>query len=247
MKNGLFIRLFILLLLVSLAFGGCTAKSNGEKDSAEEDQIKELAEYSTAKETIGVKDNQKLIGYYRLPLADMFDTDSIEEILTSEYVLNIYYLVEQNGKIIKSYACEEGDISRMSVYPPEAEPIPVLLNEVLPEQLPDNAEVLDVYFLDGELSHHGTALYVRTNKGDFVYYNYFLTSQVLGKQQTFFTKSEFFDLMRAVNKAEREAWGYTDEPNWLPIVIGTGVAVAVGGVVAFFVIRKKKAKAKENA
>ena len=242
MKNRLFICLFILLFITLLSFGGCTAKS----DSTEEDQIKELTEYSMAKETIGVKDDQKLIGYYRLPLADMFDTDSIEEILTSEYVLNIYYLVEQNGKIVKSYACEEGDISPMSVYPPEAEPIPVLLNEVLPEQLPDNAEVLDVYFLDGELSHHGTALYVRTNKGDFVYYDYFLTSQVLGKQQTFFTGSEFFNLMRAVNKAEREAWGYTDERNWLPIVIGAGAAVVVAGGAVGIVIYKKKKKAKEN-
>ncbi len=53
--------------------------------------------------------------------------------------------------------------------------------------------------------------------------------------------------MRAVNKAEKEAWGYTDGPNWLPIVIGAGVAVVVAGGVVWFLLHRKKKKAMTNA
>lgn len=241
MKNGIIVRLFSLLLMVTFALSGCAEKT----DSTEKDPVKELAEYSTAKETIGINDIQKLIAYYRMPMVSLFGyNDSIEEILKSEYVYNIYYLVEQNGKIVELYACEEGEISRISGYLPAAKTDPWLLNSIFSEELPDNAEVLDVYHLDGEANHNGHALYVRTTVGDFVYYDYFLTSEVLGKQQTFFTGSEFFDLMKAAHKYELESWDYTDEPQWLPIVIGAGVAVVAAGGAVWLLLHKKKKKAK---
>ncbi len=239
---------FVYLIAFTAIMGGILTACADEPEEGAAKIVNELTEYSMAKETIGVKDHQKLIAYYRLPLASLFeDSDSIEEVLKSTSVWDIYYYVEQNGRIVESYVCKEGDITRMWACSPEAETIAVLLNEVLPKQLPDNAEVLDVYGLDGEAVHNGYALYVRTTVGDFVYYNYFLTSQVLGKQQTFFTGSEFFNLMRAVKKAEREAWGYTDGPNWLPIVIGAGVAVVAAGGAVGIIIYKKKKKAKGNA
>ena len=43
-----------------------------------------------------------------------------------------------------------------------------------------------------------------------------------------------------------QLWGYTDERNWLPIVIGAGAAVVVAGGAVGIVIYKKKKKAKEN-
>lgn len=241
------LMLLLLAACLLLTFAGCSAESEENKDSREEDHIEALAEYSTAKETIGVAAYQKLIGYYRLPLASLFaDSDSIEEILISEYVYNIYYLVEQYGKIVGSYVYEDGKISCIVGHPPKAETDPGLLNSIFSEQLPDNAEMLDVYHLDGEANHNGHALYVRTTAGDFVYYDYYLTYEVLGKEQTFFTASEFFDLMKAVDKRNKEAWGYTDERKWLPIVIGFGIAFVAAGGATWFLLHNKKKKAKEN-
>jgi hypothetical protein len=46
--------------------------------------------------------------------------------------------------------------------------------------------------------HQGSALYYITNKGDFVYYDYYLTSTVMEKEQTVFTGAEFSALMKMI-------------------------------------------------
>jgi hypothetical protein len=173
-----------------------------------EEKPNEFSQYSalqiddSVKSALGVGENEQVIRFYNISTERACSQyGTIEEVLASDYVLQAHYAVI-NDDGIKVYRVDENsnvDEIRYGIRFTENETMSVLLNNTVLEQFPQGAKVLDVYYLWGENNYAGSALYYRTDKGDFVYYNYFLTYAVLGKQQTFFTKDEFFDLMRAID------------------------------------------------
>ena len=245
---------FVYLIAFTAIMGGILTACTDQPEEGIATPVNELIEYSainidsSIKEEIGVEDDEIVICVHNASFIYAFwKYDNIEEVLKSELILDTYYIVVNKGVVVGTYHCDDiGDPNRINLgnlLYDDSETLTVFLNNTIEDQLPQGATVLDVYYLYGRPAHHGSALYYITDMGDFVYYDYYLTYNLLGKQQTFFTASEFFDLMKAAAKDEQEAW---DDTEWLPIVIGAGAAVVVAGGAVGIVIYKKKKKAKEN-
>ena len=235
---------FVYLIAFTAIMGGILTACADEPEEGTVTPVNELIEYSainidsSIKEEIGVEDDEIVIRVHNASFIYAFwKYDNIEEVLKSEFILDTYYIVVNKGEV----DCD--DINLGNLLYDDSETLTAFLNNTIEDQLPQGATVLDVYYLYGHPARHGSALYYITDMGDFVYYDYYLTYNLLGKQQTFFTASEFFDLMKAAAKAKQEAW---DDTEWLPIVIGAGVAVVVAGGVTGLLLYKKKKKAKEN-
>lgn len=200
--------LFLLIAILAVALPSCRQAPSSSENGA---NLDEFPQYSaihiddSVKSALGVGENEQVIRFYNIStewVCSQYGT--IEEVLASDYVLQAFYAVI-NDDGIKVYRVDENsnvDEIRYGIRFTENETTSVLLNNTVLEQFPQGAKVLDVYYLWGENNYAGSALYYRTDKGDFIYYNYFLTYEVLGKEQTFFTKAEFFDLMRAIDENE---------------------------------------------
>ena len=206
--------LFLLIAILAVALSSCRQTP---PSSENDENLKESSQYSalqiddSVKSALGVGENEQVIRFYNISTERACSQyGTIEEVLASDYVLQAHYAVI-NDDGIKVYRVDENsnvDEISYGIRFTENETMSVLLNNTVLEQFPQGAKVLDVYYLWGENNYAGSALYYRTDKGDFVYYNYFLTYAVLGKEQTFFTKAEFFDLMRAIDEYES-----TQDPN----------------------------------
>ena len=206
--------LFLLIAILAVALSSCRQTP---PSSENDENLKESSQYSalqiddSVKSTLGVGENEQVIRFYNISTERACSQyGTIEEVLASDYVLQAHYAVI-NDDGIKVYRVDENsnvDEISYGIRFTENETMSVLLNNTVLEQFPQGAKILDVYYLWGENNYAGSALYYRTDKGDFVYYNYFLTYAVLGKEQTFFTKAEFFDLMRAIDEYES-----TQDPN----------------------------------
>lgn len=158
----------------------------------------------SVKSALGVGDNERVVRVLNLPIVYAFSNytyDTIEAILESDYVSQAVYVVVQGDKIRGIYSfADDGRVVEMtdSSIALDSETLSVLLSDGASEQLPKGAKVLDVYYLWGEAMHQGSALYYITNKGDFVYYDYYLTSTVMEKEQTVFASAEFSALMKMI-------------------------------------------------
>lgn len=188
----------IAILITALFFALIAFIGNNRKKRT----VKELAQYSalkvddSIKASIGAADGQTVIRIHNIPIVYAFDAyDSIEEILKSDDVLATYYAVTDGSEIVSVHRDLNGELYLMddSLILNDSKTRDVLISGGVSEMLPRNASVLDVYYLWGESNHQGSALYYKTNVGDFVYYEYHLT----GETKTFFSANEFFDLMKS--------------------------------------------------
>jgi len=197
--------LFLLIAILLVALPSCRQSPQFPEN---EEKPNEFSQYSaiqiddSIKSALGVQDNEQVIRVYNISTERAFAKyGTIEEVLTSDDVLQALYAVMKDYGI-KVYTFDDDSNVveiKYGIRFTDDETTSVLLNNTILEQFPQGAKILDVYYLWGAANYAGSALYYRTDKGDFVYYNYFLTYEVLGKQQTFFTKDEFFDLMRAID------------------------------------------------
>jgi hypothetical protein len=188
----------IVILITALVFTLIVLIGNNRKKRL----INELEQYSalkiddSIKASIGATDGQTVIRIHNIPIVYAFDAyDSIEEILKSDDILATYYAVTDGSEIISVYNDVDGEFHLMdnSMILNDSKTRDVLMNRDVLDMLPQNASVLDVYYLCGESNRQGSALYYKTNIGDFVYYEYHLT----GGTKTFFSANEFFDLMKS--------------------------------------------------
>jgi hypothetical protein len=186
----------IVILITALVFTLIVFIGNNRKKRLinEFDQYSALKIDDSIKASIGATDGQTVIRIHNIPIVYAFDAyDSIEEILKSDDILATYYAVTDGSEIISVYNDVDGEFHLMdnSMILNDSKTREVLTNRDALDMLPQNASVLDVYYLCGESNHQGSALYYKTNIGDFVYYEYHLT----GETKTFFSANEFFDLM----------------------------------------------------
>ena len=188
----------IAILITALFFALIAFIGNNRKKCT----VKELAQYSalkvddSIKASIGAADGQTVIRIHNIPIVYAFDAyDSIEEILKSDDILATYYAVTDGSEIVSVHRDLNGELYLMddSLILNDSKTRDVFISGGVSEMLPRNATVLDVYYLWGESNHQGSALYYKTNIGDFVYYEYHLT----GETKTFFSANEFFDLMKS--------------------------------------------------
>ena len=176
-----------------------------EKNMKTTDDLNDdLVQYSalkvddSIKASIGAKDDQTVIRIHNMPIIYAFgNCDSIEEILKSEYINATCYMVMDGMELVSVYKDFNGKLYLMDMansrIPYDHETRTILINESILEKLPQNAHMLDVYYLWGQTSYQGSALYYKTDLGDFVYYKYYS----VGGKQYLFPASVFFSFMKA--------------------------------------------------
>ena len=72
--------------------------------------------------------------------------------------------------------------------------IKFLQDNTVATKIPAGAEIYETYYLSGENSYSGTAIYYKTNKGDFVYYSHY----AVGDSEYLFPVKDFCEYQRAI-------------------------------------------------
>ena len=153
-----------------------------------------------------VQDFKSIMRYYNVPLRGAFtEFDNIDDVLASASVLKKYYVVEYEDGSVRFYDehLNEMKSNSYTIRNGERVALPYL---TLPEKawnvfynadfaktyIAPDAQVENVYWLSGESSMMGTAIYYRTSVGDYVYYYY----HTIG--ETLFPVSEFCAYQQAI-------------------------------------------------
>lgn len=121
---------------------------------------------------LNAKDSDEVLKIYNVPITFAFaEYQDIDSILMSQEVLEEYYAVKTDDTY--TYQIEEYGVF-----------VPINLNNLSTQamQMCETGEVTaniaadvivyNTYYLSGESSHMGTAIYYKTNKGDYVYFNH---------------------------------------------------------------------------
>ena len=154
-----------------------------------------------------VKDFRSIMRVYNVPIRGAFNKNfkSIDDVMANN-VLSKYYLVEAEDGSINFYdeKLKELKSNRSTIVNGETVPLPALdIPEKALERFQDgdfvkkyispNAKLENIYYLSGETSMMGTAIYYKTSVGDYVYYNYYSIGEKL------FPVAEFCKFQQAVS------------------------------------------------
>lgn len=140
-----------------------------------------------------VQDFKSIMRHYNVPLRGAFtEFDNIDDVLASASVLKKYYVVEYEDGSVRFYDehLNEMKSNSYTIRNGERVALPYL---TLPEKawnvfynadfaktyIAPDAQVENVYWLSGESSMMGTAIYYRTSVGDYVYYYYHTIGEAL--------------------------------------------------------------------
>ena len=158
-----------------------------------------------------VKDFKNIMRCYNVGIRLAFtESSNIDDVLAGKYMLEKYYVVEYEDGSKKFYNENLEELKSISTIPEKAWNTFFDRDFVTNHISPDGAE--DVYFLSGESNMMGTAIYYKTNKGDYVYYCDHHVGEAL------FPSEEFFKYQKALSEE------YAKHPN------DNGGAVDVSGV-----------------
>ncbi|WP_295094647.1 dockerin type I domain-containing protein [Ruminococcus sp.] len=175
-------------------------KGIGEDSLSISEDIKEhfrvyetYSDENTKPERRLVQDFKSIMRYYNVPVRFVFkEYDNIDDILASAYATKKYYVVKQHDGTLQCYNehLKEMKSNRQTIKNGETLTLPYLdIPEKAFERFNDpdfvknyispDVNVENVYYLSGESSHMGTAIYYRTDKGDYVYYNHYSIGEKL--------------------------------------------------------------------
>ena len=119
---------------------------------------------------LGVSEEATVIRMYNTHVIGGFsDFDTIEAVLANSKMQIIYYVVMPDGTV-KELTVSEGIVYETNASVVRSQAMEVYKNGSVLDLIGEEVTVQNVYYLTGESSHSGTAIYYRTDKGDFVYY-----------------------------------------------------------------------------
>ena len=175
-------------------------KGVGEDSLSISDEVKEnfrvyemYSDEFTKPERRLVKDFKSIMRYYNVPVRFVFtEYDNIDDILASSYATKKYYVVEQQDGTLQCYNehLKEMKSNRQTIKNGETVNLSYLDipekaferfndSDFVKKYISPNVKVENVYYLSGESNHMGTAIYYRTNLGDYVYYNHYSIGEKL--------------------------------------------------------------------
>ncbi|MBE6960672.1 MAG: hypothetical protein E7448_08145 [Ruminococcaceae bacterium] len=178
MKQMLSVMLALLLILLPMTLVCAQGNDQGQDSADVSDAHRSL---------LGVPEDATVIRMYNTPVMFVFsELDTIEAVLAGSKMQIIYY-VEMPDGTVKELTLSEGEAYEMdeSAFTPQA--IEAFKDGHVLDLIGEEVTVQNVYYLTGESSRAGTAIYYRTDKGDYVYYNYwelgecFFTAETFGK------------------------------------------------------------------
>ena len=131
-----------------------------------------------------VQDFESIMRWYNIPIRGAFtEYNNIDDVLVSKYVLRKYYVVEYKDGSIKFYneQLDEMKSNRYTIIdgkevllpfsPISSKAFETFKNQdIMQNNLGSEVETESVFYMSGETSMMGTAIYYRTSIGDYVYY-----------------------------------------------------------------------------
>lgn len=164
-------------------------KGVGEDSISISEDIKEhfrvyetYSDENTKPERRLVQDFRSVMRFYNVPIRFVFtEYDNIDDILASAYATKKYFVVEQQDGSFKYYDEHLSEIRSSSSYLdiPEKAFAAFWDKEFVKKYISFDAELENIYYLSGETSHMGTAIYYKTSVGDYVYYNHYSLGEKL--------------------------------------------------------------------
>lgn len=120
-----------------------------------------------------IQPTDRVVRVYNTDLRSGFtENDTIDEVLASSDVLQIYYVVKaQDGTwtcLMDADADDDFDIVEMEFVNYQA--LDACLSGEIVSRIALNAQVYNTYYLSGETMYEGTAIYYITDKGEYVHY-----------------------------------------------------------------------------
>ena len=131
--------------------------------------------------------------YYNIaPRYAFSEYNNIDDALTSKYLLSDYYVVEHTDgwfsfyneelkeyKTVRSTIIDGNEVKLPFADVDEKAYAVYQDDDFASKYIAPNVSVTSAYFLSGESSHMGTAVYLKTSAGDYVYYNNYDIGEVI--------------------------------------------------------------------
>ena len=122
--------------------------------------------------------------YYVSLWAGFYSYDNIDDVLADDWcLLGVSYKVVTKSGVKHLSEGVAGILENKS--PPNEEAVNAAFTSEVSQYIAPDVIVYNTYYLDNESSHQGTAVYYKTNKGDFIYYNYYEIGEKLFPVEAF--------------------------------------------------------------
>lgn len=199
MKKTIVMIFIAVSMLLPFTLTVCAEENISSKANSEKIEFTQYSAFDiddSIQSALKVKRGDTVIRVYNVPVVFAFkDYNNIEEILKSNHIRIPVYVVMRDDELISAYTVDENmkvtdQELENSLFTAERATVWNLINHVVEKKLSKGTNILDVYYLWGGTNHQGSALYYKTDKGDFVYYTF--------GGQYLFPASDFFAFMKAV-------------------------------------------------
>ena len=189
MKRNLCIVLAILIVLFAPSVASAEETAPVEDSTYVSEEIRDL---------LGVPEDATVTRMYNtLIISDFNKTNTIEDVLASPKIQILYYVETLDGTV-KELLLTDGvvtDVNQSQFTVVDSEAMQVYKSGSVLDLLGEDVVVQNVYYLTGYISHTGTAIYYRTNKGDYVYYRWHKLGEFGEAGELFLTAENFGKLM----------------------------------------------------
>ena len=149
------------------------------------------------KQQLGVGNTEKAIKMFNVSMHFAFaDIHNIDELLEKDdLILSEYYAIQSvDGTLSYKDIIDGTVVSLAGDMSTNQKAIKFLQDNTVATKIPAGAEIYETYYLSGENSYSGTAIYYKTNKGDFVYYSHY----TVGDSEYLFPVKDFCEYQRAL-------------------------------------------------
>ena len=149
------------------------------------------------RQQLNVQTSESIYRIYNLSIYMAFSQiNCVEELLEKdELILSEYYVIQTTEGtlsyrgVIDNKVVNFGDDVTIN-----STALKAFQNGDVAKKISSDIEIYETYYFSGETSYTGSAIYYKTNKGDYVYYNHY----ALGNGEYLFPVKDFCDYQRAV-------------------------------------------------
>lgn len=192
MKKTLIIGL-ILAMIMSLPVIAFAA----EERSADMEFNDSLAISDEVRQQLNVHASERVFKIYNISIHMAFSQiNCVEELLENdELILSEYYAIQTTEGALSYRGVIDNKVVNFSDdVTINSTALKALQNGDVAKKISSDVEIYKTYYFSGETSYTGSAIYYKTSKGDYVYYNHY----ALGNGEYLFPVKDFCDYQRAV-------------------------------------------------
>lgn len=157
------------------------------------DSLKVSAEI---KQKLGIEVSENVVKIYNISIHTAFaSVQSIDELLEKEgLVLSEYYAIKSIDGMLKYRSIVENNPVDLSDVQTNQKAMKAFQDNTVISKISSDIKVYEIYYLSGETSYSGTAIYYKTNKGDFVYYIHY----AIGGSEYLFPITDFCEYQKTI-------------------------------------------------